>query len=413
MLPRQSASKGYEVEAYHQKVLRLPVRLRSLWYRVVVGCYVSFGGALWWGTTTTAPEPTHWRWQPGQEYSGLFDLAGHQLPLPHGAWTLVGIGTDPVKLPSRQPYGVIFTLVLFQLGGSVVKAFAVIHTNAIPTGDNWGLSADCLRTDLPFVKVYDNTERHASCAFIRPLVVAPHQTLPAWQKAVAFAHHEGWQLASSWLEAGFRVSDPYDFLDVRYAFQSKATTTTEVDPNTSAHQKGSAQSPEPALSTTTTLAGVWHGVNPWGKTNPPPPTAPDKPAVDNLSHWSEEALPLLALGFKRLLTNTNVQRMPDEPPPAEKSLAPPCTPENHTPEEMSNAKLGLLKTLSSRVTNITTSLGIDYLFIRDIYTVSGLQVVSSTLHGGVDYLEELMWNTYGPQRLRQSGTIDFTYLNSP
>ncbi|KOR28278.1 hypothetical protein TI03_05075 [Achromatium sp. WMS1] len=59
---------------------------------------------------------------------------------------------------------------------------------------------------------------------------------------------------------------------------------------------------------------------------------------------------------------------------------------------------------------MATSIGVVYLFVGNIYLASGLQVVSSSLHGGVNYVEELLWNTYGPQRLRTAKAYDFTYI---
>ena len=379
---------------------------RTLWY-------LWLGLGLWGWCPAMALEPIHWRWQPGQQFERFFEISGHQIPLPGKGWTLAGIGVDPVKLALRQPYGVIFSLVLFKHSGSVVDAFLILHANAISTGDNWGLSADCLRKEIPFTSIEDNTERHAFCSFVRPLAIAPRQPLIAWQKAVDFAKQAGWTLAPTWWEVGFRMSDPFDVVDIRYAFR---TETASVRASAPAAAPVQDHQNNLATTLTTALTHVWHSVDGWS--NAPHTTHPSNPipatTADNLAQWARDTSPVIKLGFKHRLTDAFVHRMPNEPRPrAETVVTQAPTQENPAPKEMSNATLGLLKTLSSRVTNITTSLGIDYLFVRDIYTVSGLQVVSSTLHGGVDYLEELMWNTYGPQRLRQAGTVDFTYLNAP
>ncbi len=366
------------------------------------GFLALFGAALCCITASIAPEPEHWPWKTGQEFHGVFEITGHTVPLPVGSWTLVGVGVDPAKPTPRSSYGVIFSLVFFKHTASSVDAFLILHANAIPTGDGWGLSRDCLQKEIPFVKIDDNTDRHAFCTFVRPLVVAPHQTLGAWRDAVHFADTQGWHLPPSWLEAGFRISDPYDVLDVRYAFRPPPIPLPH---STSADPDNGRSLPAEVMAA---FSGLWHTVDFWHAPSPSVPV-PDKASLDALVHWTDETAPLVKRGFKRLLPSVTL-RMPNDPPPAEQAAAP--SPGHPPAEEMSNAKLGLLKTLSSRVTNISTSLGIDYLFVRDLYTVSGLQVVSSTLHGGVDYVEEWMWNTYGPQRLRQSGTVDFTYVEA-
>jgi hypothetical protein len=303
-------------------------------------------------------------WKVGQHYEHWIEIFGRQVPLPEGDWVLAGVGTDSVNLQPPRPYGVIATVVLFKLDGTTVTAFALIHANAIPSVGGWGLSRDCQRTDLPFAKIYENSEQHAFCAFIRPMttpLTATTGNLAAWRDALALASQQGWQVTPTWREAGFRISDWYDILDVRYAFKD---------------------SPGNEFNATDT----------------------------DLTHWVEALRPLIYSGFKRSFTEQHaVIDMPSHSKPAPHSEN--MSHSARSPKEMSNTELGLWKVASSRVINISTSLGIDYLFVGNMYLAAGLQFVSSTFHGGVDYLEELMWNTYGPQRLRQANVCDFTYID--
>jgi len=307
-------------------------------------------------------------WHLEQRYEGWIEVFGRQVPIPGGPWVLVGVGVDPVQLQPVRAYGVIVTLVLFKLSGPTVAAFALIHANAIPVNGGWGLSGDCQRTDLPFAKVYEDSEQHAFCAFIRSLKTSAEHTgedLAAWQGAVELAGQRGWRLPSAWREVGFRICDWHDVLDVRYAFNPQ---TIEVLAN---------------------------------------PAGPAPPSEAGLLHWVNDMQSLIYLGFKRSLAGQPVPGMPgDRQPIAQEGAIDAVA----VSKEMSNSELGLWKVVSSRVINISTSLGIDYLFVGSMYLAAGLQLVSSTFHGGVDYLEELLWNTYGPQRLHRASTCDFTYV---
>lgn len=301
-----------------------------------------------------------------QNYSNLIEIFGHQVPLPNGTWTLAGIGTDPTSL--IQAYGVIATLVLFKLDGNSVTAFILIHTNAIAIDGGWGLSRDCQRQDLPFTKIYEDGEQHAFCVSIRTLtttVEPDNQDLSAWKDAIKLARRHGWRIPIRWREVGFRISDWHDVLDIRYAFKAQKLLT---------------QIAKPKLEST---------------------------PESILIKWIDDLSPLVYLGFKRSLIGYPAPIMPGEsilPFPNQLVTTTPNTP------GWSTSAFSFIKVAINRIFNISTSLGITYLFVGDIYLATGLQVISSTFHSGVNYIEELLWNVYGPQRLRQAKTYDFNYV---
>jgi uncharacterized membrane protein len=307
------------------------------------------------------------QWQVGQGLDHHLEVLGRQVPLPGQGWQVAAVGVDPMERPPSRAYGVIFTLVLLRLSGPQVDAFALIHANAVPDQGGWGLSRDCRRAGLPLTKVYEDDEQHAFCAFIRPLETPADPgaaALPAWRDALALAARRGWQVPVAWREVGFRIGDWYDVLDVRYGVPR----------------------PDGALQVT------------------PLPAADPQDA--DLTAWLQDMQPLIYLGFKHALAGRTVPNLPTtaRPTPRGGPAAPPAS------HEMSNSRLGLLKVITSRVINMTTSVGIDYLFVGSMYVAASLQFVSSAFHGGVDYVEELLWNTYGPQRLHHAGTYDFTYV---
>ncbi|KOR33457.1 hypothetical protein TI05_01005 [Achromatium sp. WMS3] len=327
---------------------------------------LSFGITNVLATTYAFKNP----WPLGKTYTDQIEIFGRQVPLPGGTWVVAGVGTDSLAKPYIRAYGVIATLVLFKLEDKQIKAFTLIHANAIPIDGGWGISRDCKRTDLPYAKVYESGELHTFCAYVKPLMTtatASAQELTAWQNAVRLAKQNNWQLPLQWWEAGIRICDWHDILDIRYAFATETLVR---------------YSKAPRLDST-----------------------PDAMLIK----WIDQVLPAIYLGFKRSL---NARVIPQMPGVIKQKLY--TTPDNWnnpaSQEEMSDMVYSFWKVAINRVINMATSIGVVYLFVGNIYLASGLQFVSSSLHGGVNYVEELLWNTYGPQRLRKAKPYDFNYI---
>lgn len=308
-------------------------------------------------------------WVAGQSYTQWIEVFGRQVPLPNGEWVLAGVGTDNLPESMVRPYGVIATLVLFKLNGKEVEAFTLIHANAIAIDGGWGISKDCQRTDLPFAKIYENGEQHAFCSFIRSLITPPQPTaadLPAWRFAVNLAQQRGWKLPIRWREAAFRICDWHDVLDIRYAFATDKLVAS-IDSSK-------------LTETVDTL----------------------------LIHWVDNLVPSVYLGFKQALAELPVPGIPGD---SEQTMQVAWNVQSGQ-KGLSTSMFSLWKVAINRIINMSTSIGITYLFVGNIYLATSLQLVSSTFHGGINYVEELLWNTYGPQRLREAGTYDFTYVGN-
>lgn len=325
--------------------------LAMLWQRPLVN------------TATTNPNAAY---TIEQTYSNVIEILGRQIPLPGDNWILAGVGTDSTS--NTQPNGIIVNLVLFKLDKKAVIAFTLIHVNALAIDGGWGLSSDCQNKTLPFTHIYENTDQHAFCASLRSLTTqvepAP-QDLLAWKNAVKLARLRGWYIPIRWREVSFRISDWHDVLDIRYAFKAHKLITQISSPKLEI-------TPESMLIT-----------------------------------WIDDMLPRVYLGFKRALIGYPAAIMPGD---SISSIANEWGGGSTELKELSNSMLSLLKIAVNRVVNISTSLVITYMFVGNIYLATSLQLVSSTFHGGVNYVEELLWNTYGPQRLRHASTYDFKYI---
>ena len=304
--------------------------------------------------------------RPEQVYANAIEIFGRQIPLPGDNWILAGIGTDPII--DTRPYGIIGTVVLFKLDKKSVIAFTLIHANALAIDGGWGLSSDCQNNKLAFTKIYENGEQHAFCSSLRSLTtqIEPSpQDLLAWKNAIKLARQRGWYVPIRWREVGFRISDWHDVLDIRYAFKSQRLITQ-------------IQSPKLEITPESILI-----------------------------KWIDEMVPRVYLGFKRALIGYATSPMPCDPISLTENERSTGITEL---KELSNSVFSLIKVAVNRIVNISTSLGITYLFVGNIYLATSLQLVSSTFHSGVNYVEELLWNTYGPQRLRKANTYDFTYV---
>ena len=161
--------------------------------------------------------------EPGANFTGMVELAGKQVALPEGTWTLAGRGFAPVAELDADAYGAIETVILFRLDGQAIEAFVAASRNVVPVEEGWGTARECLAEDveLSLIHNYDAAGAHTFCGFVGEVRSVVRADLPAaWRAAVAFAMERGLVPPAEWQMAGYRLSDRYDVLDVRYHFDS-------------------------------------------------------------------------------------------------------------------------------------------------------------------------------------------------
>jgi hypothetical protein len=159
---------------------------------------------------------------PGAVAHGYVDLAGKQIVLPEGDWIVAGRAAETLPSLAGVPYGAIESLVLFKLAdkpAKTVAAFVIARRNAVAIADGWGVAPECQRTDILLAIVYQDDEGHNYCGFVNHVLSGVDGASdPAWKQAVDYARAQGLSLPTTWLMAGFRLSDLSDVLDVRYNF---------------------------------------------------------------------------------------------------------------------------------------------------------------------------------------------------
>jgi len=156
-----------------------------------------------------------------QRLSGVFTIAGKQVPLPTGDWRVAGYRKNTVDtgLINYGAYGVIHNLVLFKTSGGTVDALLDLNVNALPVNDGWGVSKDCDRQDFYATIGRYKSGWDASCLFLyHNQTAAADKTSRAWGDALNYARDKKLALPQSWVTAGFRVATRADVIDARFSF---------------------------------------------------------------------------------------------------------------------------------------------------------------------------------------------------
>src|SRR5882724_6040517 len=155
----------------------------------------------------------------GTVFSGYLPFAGKEIPLPQGEWVLVGDGYQIVPGAEGAPGHAIEDVVLFKQAKDAVPAFIIAHRNLVSRDDGWGIAPDCDRDDILATVNWDDADGHGFCGFVNHIQTAvTAESAESWKQATAYAGQWNLKLSSTWLMAGYRLSDSSDVVDVRYHF---------------------------------------------------------------------------------------------------------------------------------------------------------------------------------------------------
>jgi hypothetical protein len=320
----------------------------------------------------------------GATFNGSFELAGRQVALPEGTWTLAGRGFSPVAELDADPYGAIETVVLFRLDGQAVDAFVAASRNVVPVEEGWGTARECLAEDveLSLVLNYDAAGAHTFCGFVGEVrnVVTPASP-SAWKAAAAYGIANGLVPPGEWLMAGYRLSDRFDVLDVRYHF-------------------------DPAELQGADLAGWLNRMRESVRAGFDNGLAGIAPMPMPGTEAAAELPPPVTVAKLQLLAKLRQQGVLDERQfRAQEALILGQQP-RVVAAPISNELLTLYKTVAEQVTAAGPLFLGNLLVLQNVGQATQLLGVQSVADFAHDYGIEWAWNTYGPQRLREEPTID-------
>ncbi|MEI8394503.1 MAG: hypothetical protein WCF85_07195 [Rhodospirillaceae bacterium] len=161
---------------------------------------------------------------------GGIELAGKLVPLPVGPWRILGEAPTLRMRDGSTPPGPVTGFALVHLNGATVDGAVLVDASSGSATGGWGKPPACTRADLPYAKIQYESDHDGSCGYVVFVKAGPEfagPEHPAWSIARRSAEARGWHLPSSWIMAGFRVSDPHDMVDVRYHFTPDAIVAAD------------------------------------------------------------------------------------------------------------------------------------------------------------------------------------------
>ena len=155
--------------------------------------------------------------------NGRITVAGKQVPLPPGEFTVVTSGTAHARIVNktgiesqRLDLGPIRAVTLAQVADGRVPLVVEIAANLLPYHDGWGTTADCTRKDIYAAVSNYESGWDVSCLYLKPMPVDDTHRAPGGEAVARFAGERGAAVSSFWVVAGLRVADRQDVIDVRY-----------------------------------------------------------------------------------------------------------------------------------------------------------------------------------------------------
>ena len=380
--------------------------------------------------------------QDTKTFTTFFTFGRKQVPLPAGTWELVSRHAATLDELSGTGYGAIESVVLLQTDASAVAAFIIIRRNVIPIEGGWGISADCTREDLYNTVTFDESADRPFCSFVTHVLtdVSPSSD-EAWRAAVDVAADRKLDLPTTWLMAGFRISDQSDVLDIRYNFNPELHGFLPGAGRNWADNSWSKvrlTGEDPADSgVLATLVG-WIPTAIWGNLAA---LAPDNEqrvaALDQLVDWQAAMRFPVEEGFANRLASVPTMPMPWAAQSKAEDVLPEtevrlrllgglskehvipaaayadqreiiATESQHVGGQAWSAeRLTATKATTDQLTTIMTSFSADILWTGNVTTAGTIlsiaTVVDLTRYSTLEY----MWNTYGPRRIRPIPTLDF------
>lgn len=236
---------------------------------------------------------------PAAAQPAAFSLGGKPIPLPPGAWVILGEAEYPA--PGEEAPA-IRSLVLGLLAEGRLLALVAARGNLAPAATGFGIAAECRRRDLHLAWLETPAASPlAACGFLLHVLHAvPEGADPAWRTALARLDQDGVQVPPAWLAVGFRLADADDLLDIRYLLDPRSLGLAHPA-DLPAAAPGPVTQAEGWVRDRLGLAGpggsaAWQASG-WGKAA----VAEDPPrawVVAQLAGWAEDLRAPIRQGFK-------------------------------------------------------------------------------------------------------------------
>ncbi|MDG2284601.1 MAG: DUF2061 domain-containing protein [Alphaproteobacteria bacterium] len=354
----------------------------------------------------------------GDVVSNVLSVSGKDIPLPAGPHTVIDLGFAEIIQPGSgkkvnpRDFGPVRRIVLARVEGGLVGDVVEIVTNSLAHSDGWGIASECSLTDIYATLVRHKSGWDVSCLWIKPVIVDTSKETRSIERIEAFATASGVKAPRMWVEAGFRVADRQDLVDVRYRFAAttggRAVTTAEMqswDPGTIAERPGPL--------------GVVQAIAEWASAIYPAVeigfrtaleknasfSTPFQPIDGHLSDREQRLSKLTALHDDGTLSDTEFTRQKaiidnEVEAPIEKAW---------THESVAG-----YKAVTYRLGVTTINVGIDYFFIGQPFAAGVLVILQVVVNTTKFFFHEVMWQELlgvGPLQREEPRIMDFTIVS--
>ena len=356
--------------------------------------------------------------QIGDVVSNVLSVSGKDIPLPAGPHTVIDVGfaqiiqLGPGKKVNPNDYGPVRRIVLARVEGGLVSDVVEIVANSLAHSDGWGIASDCSLTNIYATLVRHKSGWDVSCLWIKPVIVDTSKETWSIQRIEAFATASAVKAPLIWIEAGFRVADRQDLVDVRYRFAAttggRAVTTAEMqswDPGTIAER------PEPL--------GVVQAIAEWASAVYPAVeigfrstleknatfSAPFQPLNGRLSDRERRLFQLTALHDDGTIADTEFAR---QKAVIEKEAEAPIE------KAWTHESVAGYKAVTYRLGVTTINVGIDYFFIGQPFAAGVLVILQVVVNTTKFFFHEVLWQEYlgvGPLQREEPRIMDFTIVS--
>jgi uncharacterized membrane protein len=158
----------------------------------------------------------------GTVVKDIVDVAGKQVPLPPGDFTVLAVDSVSARIKKsgteteRLDLGPVRLVVLGQFKDGRIANVVQIGANLIPYHDGWGMTEDCTRSDLYAAVTQYKSGWDVSCLYLKPQAINGETAAPGGEAMAQFARTSNASVSNFWLVAGLRIANRRDVIDVQY-----------------------------------------------------------------------------------------------------------------------------------------------------------------------------------------------------
>lgn len=354
----------------------------------------------------------------GDTVSNVLRVAGKDVPLPAGQHTVLSVGFAGISQPDYGPqvnpddYGPIRRIVLVRADGGIVADIVEVVVNTLPHPDGWGIASDCKRSDIYATLTRYQSGWDVSCMWVLPAASTWLGEDVRSIDDIVSTHAMAADLVvpQLFLEAGFRVANRYDAVEVRYQFAAMdqgspvagGTMETWLPTDIAAAPEPLAKVQSVAAWASSIYPAVEQGLR-----------MPLDESADFLNPFDDVTFTGKATDRAQRLAQLELLRESGTVSPEEyarqKSIID-AEIEPKTENAWTYATVAGYKAFTYRVVVTTINAGIDYVFIGQPFAAGVLVILQVVVNTTKFFFHEVMWQELfgvGPLQRENPRIMDF------